>query len=482
MSPLFRVILRSIFIAVMAGISLYVLAAFGSFDTQEPHSQGPYFQAANVLAFEVAKEADATITGETNRDECCTDLIVGDLNGNGINDIILSAHHADLDGVFDNGGTFVFYDGLKSAVASFSMADLKIKGADTNDVTGSSLALGDLNNDGVADLVIGASKFSPSASRPEAGMVHILFGPFGTGTIDVSDASDVFIRGTEKNAEGASVAVGDMNNDGIDDLAFGAPDGGDFFAGEVNIMLGPIEAGTFALPDGVDHRFVGAAKSDHAGTRMAIGDVNGDSIDDLIVGTPFADPGGVSAAGIVEILFGPVLPGSESLVDEADITIRGLTAEFEAGGGIAIGDLNGDGVADLAVAAVRASFGGKIGTGRVHLIEGPAQSGTFDLDTAASLTIGGENSADRLGESLAIGDVNRDGINDLLMSAQFSDSIAENSGTTFIMFGNIFEREPIPDEPPILPIAIGFVVVVVVIGGVGFFIRLQRRPTSGPLA
>ena len=114
-------------------------------------------------------------------------------------------------------------------------ADLLINGIDPSDLSGRSLAVGDVNNDGVADLVVGAYQGDPGG-RTDAGETYVLFGPLEAGTLELATDADITINGIDPgDKSGTHVALGDINNDETLDLiigAFSADPGGRDAAGE----------------------------------------------------------------------------------------------------------------------------------------------------------------------------------------------------------------------------------------------------------
>ena len=182
-------------------------------------------------------------------------------------------------------------------------------------------------------------------------------------TIDL-DASeeDVRILGEEALGYlGFSLAGGDVNGDGFDDLilgAYGASPLGRTSAGITYIVYG--ESNTLPTPmdlaAGADVEIFGSADTDQAGRAVAADDVNGDGFDDIIIGAHLADEGALIDAGKVYVIYGSAsLPATLDLLTQpAEWTLVGSAASNNLGGAVAAGDINGDGFADVIAGARKA--------------------------------------------------------------------------------------------------------------------------------
>ncbi len=291
---------------------------------------------------------------------------------------------------------------------------------------------GDFNDDGYADVAIGAPLDDDGTPASDRGRVYVFR---GAGAVDTT--ADVVLSGAEAGARfGFSVAaIGDFNGDGRPDLAASAPleDAGGTDRGRVYIYFG---GGSFSAP------FVISGTEDAGQFGFAIaraGDVNGDGRDDLIVGAPFEDAGGTDR-GNAYLFFGGSSPSSMPA-----LVFVGSEDNAHLGRAVSTaGDVNGDGYFDILIAEPQHDAGAT-DRGRVHLhIGGPG------LDSAADLTfIGGEDAAD-FGWSIAgIFDTNLDGYDDVVVGApnDDADGVSGDSGAdigrAFFYYGG-----PLMDASP----------------------------------
>ncbi|MEH1869607.1 MAG: Ig-like domain-containing protein [Nostoc sp.] len=309
-----------------------------------------------------------------------------------------------------------------------------------SDSSGNSVSnAGDINHDGIDDLIIGA---------PGAGKSYVVFGNTKafSNNLDLSslDGSTGFtINGNTSDSSGNSVSnAGDINGDKIDDLIIGAS-GAALGAGKSYVVFGSTNAFSanldlssldgskgFAI-NGINGRNSDGI-SDSSGTSVSnAGDINGDKIDDLIIGAPSA----LSGAGQSYVMFGSTKAFSanldlSSLDGSNGFAINGNGSDSSGNSVSGAGDVNRDGIADLIIGAQ--------GTGKSYVVFGSttAFSANFDLSSlngSNGFVING-NANDFFGASVSnAGDVNNDGIDDLIIGAY---NAASGAGQSYVVFGN----------------------------------------------
>lgn len=325
--------------------------------------------------------------------------------------------------------------------------------------TGStSVALGDFNDDGETDALIGAPQADgPKGTRPDAGEAHVFFGPL-EGKKRPEEADMTIYGALPGDNLGFTVFAGDLNGDGRDDVIVGAPGVTAGFdprsdQGRVYVFYGGSELGKKReldlTEDVFDFTVTGAEGFSRVGDAVAMGDVNGDKRPDLVVGAPFAGrkpgtpPGGErTTLGEVYVIF-----GGEDLFGELNIAgaapnvlLSGSEAFGQFGSGLAVADVNDDGVGDIIVSAHRSgAAAGRPQGGAVYVFFGKKGIGgrLSVQDGAQDVTIAGPTAGAGFGFPLAAGDFNGDGVGDIAAGARTESAGGRlTAGTVRIVFGS----------------------------------------------
>ena len=324
-------------------------------------------------------------------------------------------------------------DGTDAASLAFAFA--RFSGREFFSLSGKSVAaIDDIDGDGRPELLIGASNEEQSRGR------SYLFwsGTAGRGgDFRLEDADAVFVGEERGDASGRWVAAaGDVDGDGRGDLLIGAHNAGGGL-GIAYLVRGRDAAAGGTLQLNQAHaRFVGRAAFDHLGYAIAsAGDVDGDGLDDVLIGA-HGDDGAGSDAGAVGLFLGRSLEsGGERSLDEADALVLGAQPGDALGRSVgSLGDVDGDGLDDLLLGALGDDAGG-LDAGAAVLFLGADLSGggTFGAAQAHARLVG-EEAGDGVGYAIAgAGDLDGDGRGDALLSAYRNDRAGPNAGATYVV-------------------------------------------------
>jgi len=336
----------------------------------------------------------------------------GDLNGDGYGDIVIAEpQRNNPPSAF--GGFYVFFGSPTgpAAVANFT----RLADANTWGPFGGSVACaGDVNGDGFADLVIGNPGFQ--GGQTGEGRVQIFS---GAGSA-LRTASSWGVSGGQASARlGWSLSgAGDVNGDGFADVVVGAPRYANGQALEGRALVYPGSA------SGLSTTALWSYESDQAGAELGssvagAGDVNGDGYADIAVGASLFDDGEADE-GVAYLFLGSATgPGASPVWSTFGGAVNAKLGQVVAGAG----DVNGDGFADLAVAALD----------NVRVFTGSA----LGLSTSAASTLVGDQAGSSFGSALAsAGDVNGDGYGDLIVGAPAYDAGQTDEGRAFAYHGS----------------------------------------------
>lgn len=416
---------------------------------------------------------------------------ITDFNGDGYADLAIGAPDEDIGTIKDVGVVHVIY-GSRSGLSPnaplpdqlWSQGSPNVEGnMEWGDKFGSALTTGDFDGDGFSDLAIGVPT-EAIGWLIDAGGINVIYGssaglsatalPDGTGRDDQfwsQNSEDVENMASTNNKFGSALASGDFNGDGYSDLSIGVPFEEFDVVGAINVIYGSSE-GLSAIPasdgTGLGDQFYSQDSPDiegngevmdQFGSSLAADDFNGDGFDDLAIGVPNDKNNEAEElrSGAVNVLYGyqffglvpnavAELPDQLWLQDSLDMEGTSEVGDM-FGASLTTGDFNNDGYSDLAIGVPKEDIGVVVDAGAVNVLYGsssglrdtPASDGTGRTDQLwqqNSINVDGNSEpGDIFGFSLASGDFNGDGRDDLAIGVPLED-IFTDSGRTIIIEGS----------------------------------------------
>ncbi|MBI4357498.1 MAG: FG-GAP repeat protein, partial [Gammaproteobacteria bacterium] len=392
-------------------------------------------------------------------------MTLADINGDGVDDLLLGALQADRAANTNIGEAYVVFGSSTGFSSSLELSALsgtngfKLTGMSATDWTGDSITSADVNGDGFAEVIVGA----PQTTTNPGGKVFMVYGQASfSASVDLSTLNgtngvrfDGISAGSNLGGSlGFSSSRVDVNGDGLEDMFLGAP-GGDpsaetkgNAAGQAFVVFGKTSAYTHPFDistlNGTNGFTVnGASGSDVLG-KVSSGDINGDGFGDLIVGADGRDVGANTDAGTVYVIYGKA-SGFASSIDLAGafdgFRVEGLSTGDRIGMSVASADINRDGFDDLIIGGPKVDVGANGDAGKVYVIMGSGSLGTSvdlsALNGANGFVVTGKTTNDEAGFSVSrVGDFNADGFDDFFIGAWQADPDSKaDAGEGYVIYG-----------------------------------------------
>jgi len=404
------------------------------------------FLHQNIAGMQESSEGDDWFGEETT---------IGDFNGDGFSDLAIGVCGEDL-GLTKNAGlTHVLY-GSPEGLSTEESQVWRQAGVRTNDFFGEDLVAGDFDGDGYDELAIGVPGKDVDGTV-NAGITAVLYGsPTGLtadrtqfwcqGNIGAGDGMET------NDSFGEELAANDFDDDGYDDLAigsYGESIDGTLMAGAVSVLYGHPSGLTNQRSQFWHQESPGIAdaaeQGDRFGEELASSDFNGDGYADLAIAAFYNVLAGVQDAGAVHILYGSpsglAAEGSQFLNQNSPGMNEIVEEDDRFGWSLAANDFNGDGFGDLAIGVPKEDLGPLVNCGVVHVIygspDGLSSEGIQMWNQNSPGVAGVTKQDDGFGWELASQDFDSDGFADLVVGTPGKDiNGMKDAGAITILYGS----------------------------------------------
>jgi hypothetical protein len=419
------------------------------------HETAYVFESAGATGVTTASASAATLTFTSSDMTFGATVTLGDINGDGYADVVVgTAVFSTYFGYCSNENTqtdvYVFQSAGAPVTSAASTAATTILTGQVAGCFGSAVAVGDIDGDGYGDLVVGAmGGTNPTGNTyifRSPGAAGIASGAYTTATASISGPVLPCNPACGLDEFGVAVAVGDLNGDGYADIAIGDLQytGAYDEEGAVFVFNSPGAAGitgsktysaanaTIIGPGAADESGGDSGLEGQFGASVAIGDLNADGYGDLVIGSPFAVSSNPSYWEYdLGTVYGFESAGTSGVASatyaSAAVTLVGPTASYccrgdDVGLSVGVGDMNGDGYADIAMTSYN--------TAEAYIFESSGAPVGNAVTTDASTALAVPRTS-----NLTMADVNGDGFVDVITALGSTAYVFESVGTSPIPSG-----------------------------------------------